>query len=364
MHVAKRTHAPGSLLVEGATYAVDPVPVFIPPTSNDLALHRDAVYRMRFEEFFDAACRGAIDRMFLSGGQIDGYGNTNVTAIGGLPHPKIKLGGGGGGCNISATIGTLTVWTTRHRSGRTLVPARRLPHRHRPPHPGGRPRRAGLPGPGAGVAGHRAGRLRLRRRARPAARAVPGRDRSPTSTRPPASSCASSWSTACSPRRPRPSWRRCARSTRSACAGASSDRTSCGAASREAARRAVRPAADRARRRQSDRTGTARRAAGAATSPTTRASWSRCGPGSPCATVPGPDRPGRGRGPGASAVPEVAADAAAAGVAAMVVLSGGFAETGPDGRGAAGWSCFARPAAVRCASSARTASGCRTATCR
>jgi glutaconate CoA-transferase subunit B len=122
MYVAKRTHAPGSMLVEGATYAVDPVPAFIPPTSNDLALHRDAVYRMRFEEFFDAAVRGAVDRMFLSGGQIDGHGNTNVTAIGGMPSPKIKLGGGGGGCNISATIRTLTVWTTRHRSGRTLVP--------------------------------------------------------------------------------------------------------------------------------------------------------------------------------------------------------------------------------------------------
>ena len=126
MHVAKRTHARESLLVEGATYAVNPEPVFIPPTSNDLALHRDAVYRMRFEEFFDAACRGAVDRMFLSGGQIDGYGNTNVTAIGDPDHPKIKLGGGGGGCNISATIGTLTVWTTKHRSGRTLV--QRLDH--------------------------------------------------------------------------------------------------------------------------------------------------------------------------------------------------------------------------------------------
>ena len=35
----------------------------------------------------------------------------------------MKLGGGGGGCNLSATIGHLTVWTTRHRSGRTLVEA-------------------------------------------------------------------------------------------------------------------------------------------------------------------------------------------------------------------------------------------------
>ena len=121
MHVARRTHAPGSLLIEGATYAVNPEPAFVPPTSNDLALQRGAVYRMRFEEFFDAACRGDVDRMFLSGGQIDGYGNTNVTAIGGMPAPKIKLGGGGGGANISATIGALTVWTTRHRGGRTLV---------------------------------------------------------------------------------------------------------------------------------------------------------------------------------------------------------------------------------------------------
>jgi glutaconate CoA-transferase subunit B len=110
------------LLIEGATYAVNPTPVFIPPTGNDLALHRDAIYRMRFEEFFDAATRGDVDRMFLSGGQIDLYGNTNVTAIGGMPHPKIKLGGGGGGANISATIRRLTVWTSRHRSGRTLVP--------------------------------------------------------------------------------------------------------------------------------------------------------------------------------------------------------------------------------------------------
>ena len=121
MHVARRTHAPSSLLIEGATYAVNPDVAFVPPTSNDLSLHRNAVYRMRFEEFFDVACRGDVDRMFLSGGQIDGHGNTNVTAIGGMPRPKIKLGGGGGGANISATIGALTVWTTRHRSGRTLV---------------------------------------------------------------------------------------------------------------------------------------------------------------------------------------------------------------------------------------------------
>lgn len=123
MHVARRTHAPDMLLIEGAMYAINPDPPFIPPTSNDSSLKQGAAYSMRFEEFFDAASRGDVDRMFLSGGQIDGIGNTNVTAVGPLERPKVKLGGGGGGCNISATIGQLTLWTTRHRSGRTLVPA-------------------------------------------------------------------------------------------------------------------------------------------------------------------------------------------------------------------------------------------------
>lgn len=123
MHVARKTHARDMLLIEGAMYALNPEPSFIPSTSNDHALKRGAAHSLRFEEFFDAACRGDVDRMFVSGGQIDPYGNTNVTAIGPIDRPKVKLGGGGGGCNITATIKRLTLWTTHHRSGRTLVPA-------------------------------------------------------------------------------------------------------------------------------------------------------------------------------------------------------------------------------------------------
>lgn len=121
MHVAKRTHARRMVLVEGATYALDPDPSFIPPTSNDWALMRGAGHVLRFEELFDLGARGVLDRMFLSGGQIDAWGNTNVTAIGSVEAPKVKLGGGGGGCNLSATVGGLTLWATRHRSGRALV---------------------------------------------------------------------------------------------------------------------------------------------------------------------------------------------------------------------------------------------------
>jgi glutaconate CoA-transferase, subunit B len=121
MYVAKRTHAPNMVLVEGSTYALDPEPAFLPQTSNDWALLRGARHVLRFEELFDLGARGELDRMFLSGGQIDPYGNTNVTAIGAFPQPKIKLGGGGGGCNLSATVGELTLWTTRHRSQRVFV---------------------------------------------------------------------------------------------------------------------------------------------------------------------------------------------------------------------------------------------------
>ena len=121
MHLAKRTTAPNMMLIEGAMYAVDPTPPFIPPTGNELSLKTGSVYSMRFEEFFDAAMRGDIDRMFLSGAQIDQWGNANLTAIGGMPRPKVKMGGGGGGCNASATVGALTIWSTNHRPGRCLV---------------------------------------------------------------------------------------------------------------------------------------------------------------------------------------------------------------------------------------------------
>ena len=111
MHVARRTHARDMTLVEGAMYAINPDPPFIPPTSNDDSLRRGAAYSMRFEEFFDAAVRGDVDRMFLSGGQIDGYGNTNVTAIGsGTPRRPAE--------------------GEARRRGRRLQPVRH----HRPPH--------------------------------------------------------------------------------------------------------------------------------------------------------------------------------------------------------------------------------------
>ena len=116
MLLARRTHAPHMVHIEGATYGVNPEPPFLPPTSNDWALERGRVIALGISDLFDIAARGDMGRMFLSGVQIDRYGNLNVTAIGNTDIPRVKLPGGGGGCNLSGDVQHITVWTAGHRA--------------------------------------------------------------------------------------------------------------------------------------------------------------------------------------------------------------------------------------------------------
>ena len=116
LHLAKRTHAPEMVFVAGATYGLNPSPPFLTPTSNDWVLDRGAECSLDIEELFDLAASGRMDRMFLSGLQIDRYGNANVTRLGAGDRPAVKLPGGGGGCNLSCDVGHFTLWTTAHRS--------------------------------------------------------------------------------------------------------------------------------------------------------------------------------------------------------------------------------------------------------
>jgi glutaconate CoA-transferase subunit B len=116
MLLARRAHAPHMIHVEGATYGVNPEPPFLPPTSNDWALERGRIMALGISDLFDIAARGDMGRMFLSGVQIDRYGNLNVTAIGTPDTPRVKLPGGGGGCNLSGDARHVTVWTAGHRA--------------------------------------------------------------------------------------------------------------------------------------------------------------------------------------------------------------------------------------------------------
>lgn len=115
LHLAKKTHAPNLVLVAGATYGVNPTPTFLTPTSNDQAMSRGAAFSLDIEELFDIAASGGMGRMFLSGLQIDRWGNLNVTRLG-QDQLKLKLPGGGGGCNLSCDARNVTIWTAAHRS--------------------------------------------------------------------------------------------------------------------------------------------------------------------------------------------------------------------------------------------------------
>lgn len=116
LHVAKRFLAPELVLVAGATYAVNPQPTFLTPTSNDFALSQQAECLLNIEELFDLAASGRMSRMFLSGLQIDRYGNMNVSCLGSPDKPRLKLPGGGGGGNLSCDAQHLTLWTAAHRA--------------------------------------------------------------------------------------------------------------------------------------------------------------------------------------------------------------------------------------------------------
>lgn len=115
LHLAKRTHAPRLVLVAGATYGVNPTPPFLTPTSNDWAMDRGAECHLDIEALFDLAAAGRVGRMFLSGLQIDRWGNANVTRLG-RERLALKLPGGGGGCNLSCDVARVTLWTAAHRS--------------------------------------------------------------------------------------------------------------------------------------------------------------------------------------------------------------------------------------------------------
>jgi glutaconate CoA-transferase subunit B len=125
LHLARRTHAPRLVLVAGATYGVNPDPPFLTPTSNDWAMSQGAECQLSIDELFDLAASGRLGRMFLSGLQIDRYGNLNVTQLG-RERLALKLPGGGGGGNLACDAQRLTLWTAAHRSLPDLQGRRRF----------------------------------------------------------------------------------------------------------------------------------------------------------------------------------------------------------------------------------------------
>jgi glutaconate CoA-transferase subunit B len=90
-------------------------------------------------ELFDLAAQGKVDAFFLSGGQIDGAGNINLTGVGGYPQSKARWSGAFGSAFLYLQVPKVILFRERH-DPRALVekvdfvtaPGSSPPEVHRP----------------------------------------------------------------------------------------------------------------------------------------------------------------------------------------------------------------------------------------
>ena len=119
--VAQATHAP-RLRYLACVGALDPDLSTLHKSSEDLRYLDGRSGEVAIPDLFDHARRGRVDTIFFGAAQVDGQGRTNMSAIGTLAKPKVKLPGVAGAA-------TLRRWTKRpilvvpKHTARTLVPA-------------------------------------------------------------------------------------------------------------------------------------------------------------------------------------------------------------------------------------------------
>ncbi|MEO8197503.1 MAG: CoA-transferase [Thermoanaerobaculia bacterium] len=100
-NLARRLHAPNLVLIYESG-AVGAVPERIPVSIGDPALVTNSIAVASMSEiFYNYLQGGKIDVGFLQGAQIDRFGNLNTTVIGDYAHPKVRLPGSGGACEIA-----------------------------------------------------------------------------------------------------------------------------------------------------------------------------------------------------------------------------------------------------------------------
>jgi len=100
-NLARRLHAPRLVLVYESG-AVGATPSRVPVSIGDPALVTDSLAVCSMADvFYHYLQGGRIDVGFLQGAQIDRFGNLNTTVIGDYSHPKVRLPGSGGACEIA-----------------------------------------------------------------------------------------------------------------------------------------------------------------------------------------------------------------------------------------------------------------------
>jgi len=90
-----------TILFEGGTIGPRIVPGELPPSTNEQRCTRYANMVLPITDVLLLLQRGYVDVGFMGGAQIDRFGNLNTTVIGDYEHPKVRLPGSGGACEIA-----------------------------------------------------------------------------------------------------------------------------------------------------------------------------------------------------------------------------------------------------------------------
>lgn len=116
--LAKHTHAPRlRLIFESGTF--DGNPVDLPTSVGDPRCETGSSRSSGLCEAFFLAQRGYVDLGFLTGAEMDEYGNVNTTVIGDYLNPELRLTGGGGNPDINS-FAKRTVYIMVHEPRRFL----------------------------------------------------------------------------------------------------------------------------------------------------------------------------------------------------------------------------------------------------
>ena len=93
---------------------VDAIPSKMPLTTVGIELMEGNRSFFSLSEIFDLSARGKLDLAFLSGAQIDSFGNINLSFIGESEKPKTKFPGGAGSAMLLPTAKRVVLWRTVH----------------------------------------------------------------------------------------------------------------------------------------------------------------------------------------------------------------------------------------------------------
>ena len=114
--LAKSTHAPHlTIVVEGGVVGLEVLPGRLPISTNEMRAGRRAVMLPSITQTFLYAQRGFFDYGFLGGAQIDPHGNINTSVIGPPDHPRVRLPGSGGACDIITHCREIFIVTMHER---------------------------------------------------------------------------------------------------------------------------------------------------------------------------------------------------------------------------------------------------------